>query len=96
MNNKVKITTSTPSSEFKVLNISGDAGDVLENHKVNQSALLLVRNGKILYSEQEKEHELIAGDSLNIPAEVFHKVACLEPSEIFVVLQTSTKMRFKK
>lgn len=96
MNNKVKINASNPSPEFKVLSISGNAGDVLENHKVNDSALLLVRNGKILYSEKDREQELNAGESWSIPADVFHKVTCIDESEIFVVLSTSTKMRFEK
>ena len=96
MNTKVKINVSTPSPEFKVLNISGNAGDVLENHKVNNNALLLVRNGKILYSEKDREQELNAGESWSIPADVFHKVTCIDESEIFVVLSTSTKMRFEK
>ena len=96
MNTKVKISASSPSPEFKVLNISGNAGDVLENHKVNDGALLLVRNGKIRYSEESREQELTAGESWSIPAYVFHKVTCIEKSEIFVVLSTATKMRFEK
>jgi len=78
MNNKVKISASSPSSEFNVLSISGDAGDVLEKHKVNHNALLLVRNGKILYAEKDREQELSAGESWSIPADVFHKVVCIE------------------
>ena len=96
MNNKVKISTSSPSSEFKVLSISGNVGDVLEKHKVNDNALLLVRSGKILYSEKDREQELNAGDSWSIPADVLHKVTCIDESEVFVVLSTSTKMRFEK
>jgi len=96
MNNKVKISSSTPSPAFKVLNISGSAGDVLEKHKVNDSALLLVRSGKILYSEIDREQELNTGESWSIPADVFHKVSCIDDSEIFVVLSTSAKMKFEK
>lgn len=96
MNTNVKISSSNPSPEFKVLNISGNAGDVLENHKVNDSALLLVRNGKILYSEKNREQELNAGESWCIPADIFHKITCIDESEIFVVLSTSTKMKFEK
>ena len=96
MDNKVKITASSPSPEFKVLSISGMAGDILDKHKVNQNALLLVRNGKILYSEEDRKQELSAGESWSIPAEVLHKVTCIEPSEIFVVLSNSTKMKFEK
>lgn len=96
MENKVKITVAPNLSEFKVLNISGKKGDVLTKHQVNQNALLLVRNGKIIYSEQEMQQQLSAGECKDIPAKVIHEVACLEDSDFFVVLSNSTKMKFEK
>ena len=96
MENKVKIKVLSSSPEYKVLSISGDAGDILQKHQVNYPALLLVRKGNIIYSENEKRRSLTSGECQNIPADIIHGVICIDKSELFVVLSNSAKMKFEK
>ena len=96
MENKVNINVLKTASEFKVLDISGNPGDSLKNHKVDNSALLLVRAGSIIYKEAERMVVLSAGEACDIPANVFHKVTCTTKAKFFVVLSNQAKMTFEK
>jgi len=96
MNNKVNISVLSASPDFKVLSISGKSGDALKKHQVNYNALLLVRSGNIIYSEDTRQQRLTAGECFNIPADTVHEVTCIEESNFFVVLPNQTKMRFEK
>ena len=96
MENKVKIKILTTSPDFKVLDVSGNPGDVLKKHQVNINGLLLVREGNIIYSEDTRQLLLAAGDSVNIPANIVHEVTCKNTAKFFVVLPKQSKMKFEK
>lgn len=96
MTNKINIKIGLSSEDVKVLNATGNAGDVLKKHKVNYNAVLLVREGKITYTESGRYLELAAGDCMTIPAEVYHEVICSTDAKFFVVLPNQAKMKFAK
>ncbi|MGK0364824.1 MAG: quercetin dioxygenase-like cupin family protein [Saprospiraceae bacterium] len=96
MTNKIKISVGLSSDDVKVLNATGNAGDVLKKHKVNYNAVLLVREGKILFTEEGRELELGAGDCTTITAEVYHEVNCLADAKFFLVLPNQAKMKFSE
>jgi len=96
MDNKVDIQLINSSNAYKVLSITGNKGDALKKHKVDKSALLLVREGSVSYRENNKSHLLSSGECQLIPANVFHEVICIVRSKFFVVLSNETKMKFKK
>lgn len=94
---KVKIKPVLASPEFKVLHISGEAGDVLERHKVTEPGLLLVKKGTISYQEEgQPEMQFSENEGHNIPPEIFHKVSCVNQAEIFVFIPQKATLRFKK
>jgi len=95
MENKVDIKIIA-SADFKVLDVSGNSGDVLKKHQVNINGLLLVREGNIIYSEDTRLMLLAAGDSVNIPANVIHEITCKNEAKFFVVLPKQSKMKFEK
>ena len=93
---KVAIKVIKTETPYKVLDISGAPGDALSNHKVNEGALLLMRAGSIIYKEDGKMKTLSAGDSYDIPANVFHNVTCTTKAKFFIIMTDQTKMKFKK
>lgn len=94
--NKVKIAPVITTDEAKVIIISGAAGDKLERHKVNDNGLLLVKSGRILYAEEERELELTGGAGHSIPAEVVHAITCLSAAEFFVIIPNRAKIKFSR
>jgi len=94
MTNKINIKIGLSSEDVKVLDAAGNAGDVLRKHKVNYNAVLLVREGKIVYTEAGRDLELAAGDCTTIPAEVYHEVNCSTDAKFFVVLPNQAKIKF--
>jgi len=96
MKNKVNIKVVPSGDTFKVLGISGNSGDALTKHQVNQPALLIVQSGNLTYQEAHKEVVLSEGQCHPIPANVLHAVTCRSPdTQFFVVLQNQTKMKFE-
>lgn len=97
MKNKVNIKVVPSGGTFKVLCISGNNGDSLTKHQVNQDALLLVKLGSLTYQEEESNILLSEGQCHPIPAGVLHAVTCRsEDTEFFVVLPNQAKMKFEK
>lgn len=96
MKNKVNIKIVPSGETFKVLGISGNSGDALTKHQVNQAALLLVQSGNLTYQEDNKDVLLSEGDCHPIPANVLHAVTCRSPNtQFFVILQQQAKMKFE-
>jgi quercetin dioxygenase-like cupin family protein len=93
---RVKIAPVVTTDEAKVISISGGPGDALDRHKVNENALLLVRKGRVQYSEGEGPIELSEGEGHGIPAEVFHQVTCVTDAEVFVVIPIRGKIKFER
>jgi len=96
MVNKINIKIGLSSEDVKVLDATGNAGDALKKHKVNHNAVLLVREGKIIYTEAGRDLELMAGDCTTIPAEVYHEVNCSTDAKFFVVLPNQAKIKFAR
>ncbi len=96
MKSSVNINAVLSTPDFKVISVSGAQGDTLEKHKVNENALLLVKEGSVIYKEGEQEILLHAGSGQSIPADVYHKVTCQEQAEVFVVIPLHAKMKFEK
>jgi len=93
---KVSIKPVITSDNYKVICVSGNAGDVLERHKVNESGILLVKDGTVNYQEEGKASiTLSQGEGHHIPAEVYHQVTCVNQASIFVMIPTQAKMKFK-
>ncbi|MFK7979588.1 MAG: hypothetical protein AB8G86_06380 [Saprospiraceae bacterium] len=96
MKNKVNIKVVPSGATFKVLSISGNSGDALTKHQVNQAALLLVKSGNLTYQADNLEVLLSEGQCHPIPANVLHAVTCrAENTQFFVVLTNQAKMRFE-
>lgn len=93
---KANIKVAFTSPQFKVLLLSGKKGDTLKKHKVDEHALLLIKNGSLIYQEGEKHLTLSSGEAHQIPANKFHEVTCTESTEAFVIMTPQTKMRFEK
>jgi len=94
---KVNISPVITSHDYKVICVSGNHGDILERHKVNESGILLVKKGSIHYQEEGgPEIKLMEGEGQNIPAEIHHEVRCIEAAEVFVIIPQKAKMRFAK
>ena len=96
MEKKVKIELQHSSDDFKVLNLKGQAGEVLKKHKVDHNALLLVGTGTIIYQEDGQAAKTLSeGNCQSIPANVFHEVICQDTAQCFVVLSNRAKLRFQ-
>jgi len=96
MKNKVNIKVVPSGETFKVLGISGNSGDALTKHQVNQAALLIVQSGNLTYQEDNKAVLLSEGECHPIPANVLHAVICRSANtQFFVVLSNRTKMKFE-
>jgi quercetin dioxygenase-like cupin family protein len=93
---RVKIAPVVTTNEAKVICISGGPGDALARHKVNENALLLVKKGRVAYSEGGDPIELSEGEGHGIPAEVFHQVTCVTDAEVFVVVPIRGKIKFER
>ncbi len=96
MSNKVKIIVLKSSSNSKILSISGNPGDSLSEHKVDNHALLLMRTGNIIYKEEKRSQVLSAGEICDIPANIVHQITCSTNAAFFVVMPNSAKMKFEK
>ena len=97
MKNKVNIKVVPSGETFKVLHISGNSGDALTKHQVNQNALLLVKSGNLTYQEENSNVLLTEGQCHPIPAGVLHAVTCRSAeTNFFVVLPNQAKMKFEK
>ncbi len=96
MKSSVNIQLLLSSPDFKVLSISGEAGDTLESHQVNENALLLVREGVVTYQQAEQSILLSEGEAHAIPADHYHSVRCQEASNIFVVIPKRATMKFER
>lgn len=95
MKNKVNIKVVPSGETFKVLHISGNSGDALIKHQVNQPALLVVQMGNLTYQEENKEILLSEGHCHPIPANIVHAVTCRSAdTRFFVVFPKITKMKF--
>lgn len=94
---KAKVSKVLSSPDYKVISVSGNAGDVLEKHKVNQPAILLVQKGTVIYQEEGAlPVKLTSTEGHNIPPEVFHQVTCVDEAAIFVLIPLEAKMKFKR
>jgi len=93
---KINITTALSSPDYKVLSLSGDEGAMLERHKVNENALLLVQTGSVTYKEAAKSIILSKGQVHQIPIGVFHELSCNEEATVFLVVPINAKMKFEK
>lgn len=94
MTNTVKIQVRPSSESFKVLEINGQEGDQLKQHKVSHNALLLVQQGNIRYKEENVEQHLSAGEVKDIPAEVLHEVQCMSTATFWVILSPPAQLKF--
>ncbi len=96
MKNNIKAKAIFSSEDFKVINVSGESGDTLEKHKVNENGLLLVKKGSITYKEGDLQTIVSEGEGQHIPANVFHEVSCNEAAEVFVIIPQQSKMKFAR
>ena len=96
MAHKIKIKSILSNPDFKVLQLSGESGDHLKEHKVNTGALLLMEQGEIEFKDKNGLQRLESGACHYISAELFHEVQCISAARFFIVIQQETKMRFKK
>ncbi len=93
--NKIKMKWVKNISNFKLLDASGEPGDILADHRVDRKAMLLVRSGKLVYEEAGRPITLSAGEARDIPANVVHNVSCTTRAEFFVVMAIDALMRFE-
>jgi quercetin dioxygenase-like cupin family protein len=94
--NKVKVAPVITTEEAKVIMISGAAGDILAQHKVNGNGLLLVKKGTIRFSIGEENLTFTAGEGHSIPSEVVHAVTCITYAEFFVIIPVRSKIKFER
>lgn len=96
MTDKLIIKKLTTSSIFKVLNITGKAGNSLKKHKVDTNTLLLVNEGTIAYQYANQEQQLSAGECFDIPIDIFHEVTCTKDASFFVIMPNQATLKFEK
>ncbi len=94
---KVKIKLVLTSPTYKVICVSGGPGDLLEKHKVDEAAMLLVKKGRMIYQEKgEAPITLSENEGQNIPAEIYHQLSCVDEAEAFVIIPLQAKMKFER
>lgn len=72
-------------TNFKVISIGFTKNMVLEDHKTDIPAKLIVLEGKVVYKEGEKMVMLSQYEETPIPASVIHSVTALEDSLCLVI-----------
>ena len=72
-------------TNFKVIAIGFTKNMVLEDHKTDIPAKLIVLGGKVVYKEGEKMVMLSQYEETPIPAGVMHSVTALEDSLFLVI-----------
>ena len=92
----LKIKSIKNKSGYKILDVCGDSGDLLDNHKTDRNAILLVRTGSVIYKEEDKIVPLSSGDVHDIPPNVLHKVVFTTNAKFFVVMENNSKLVFEK
>lgn len=70
---------------FKVITIGFNKNMVLDDHKTDIPAKLVVLEGKVVYKEGEKIVMLSQYEETPIPADVIHSVTALEDSICLVI-----------
>jgi|GEM_PF-2782579 len=96
MSERVTMSLVISTADHKVMMVSGASGDLLESHKVDVEALLLVKNGNITYEQEGERIVLVSGQGYSIPSDVYHAVHCNEASEIFIIIPKRAKMKFQR
>jgi len=92
----LKVKSIKNKSGYKILDISGESGDLLNNHKTDRNAIILVRTGSIIYRDADKIVPLSSGDVYDIAPNVFHKIVFTTKAKFFVVMDNNSKLVFEK
>jgi len=92
----LKVKSVKNKSGFKILDISGVSGDLLNNHKIDRNGLILVRTGNIIYKDADKIIPLSSGDVYDIAPNTFHKIVFTTKAKFFVVMDNNSKLVFEK
>lgn len=72
-------------TDFKVVAIGFNKDSVLDDHKTDQPAKLVVLEGNVVYKEGEKIVMMSQYDEVIIPINVMHSVTALEKSLCVVI-----------
>lgn len=72
-------------ANFKVIAIGFKKNMILDDHKTDLKAKLVVLEGKVVYKEGDKMVMLLQYEETPIPADIMHSVTALEDSICLVI-----------
>lgn len=81
---------------LKVMQISGQAGMKLPQHRTTQEAVITVQSGRATLRISNQDHTLEAGDSFIIPANVDHDLTLEADFRAVVVMLLESKIEFNR
>ncbi|WP_026449948.1 cupin domain-containing protein [Aequorivita capsosiphonis] len=71
-NPKVKLLED--GENLRIKQMSGDSGQFLPKHKASHESILVVIEGECVIRFDDKDHVLAEGDSLVVPANLWHQI----------------------
>ncbi len=93
--NKPKIKVKLHNASFKILEINGEIGNEITDHKVDYDAFLLVLSGNVTYTQGDIKTILSKEDLQSIPKNEIHKVEFTEDSTLLLFLRADAKLKFE-
>lgn len=80
--------------QFKVLEVTGDAGADMPLHYCTSEAVINVQEGRAILTIDDKEKELFRGTVILLPANKVHSLKITENLKAFVVMAKEAAIKF--
>jgi quercetin dioxygenase-like cupin family protein len=80
--------------EFKVLEVTGEAGADMPLHYCTSEAVINVQEGRAILTIDDKEKELLRGTTILLPANKVHSLKVTEALKAFVVMAKEADIKF--
>ena len=74
------------NESVRVVVFAFDTGEQLTDHAAARPVLVQLIEGRLRFSVEDEEHELVAGDVVYLAPGVRHALEALEPSRLTLVL----------
>ncbi|MCU0353303.1 MAG: cupin domain-containing protein [Cytophagales bacterium] len=82
------------NADFKVMQVTGGAGQAMPTHYASHDAFLTVLQGEVIVEMNGAEHRLKPTDTLAIPARKPHSLRSQSAFRMLVVLKADARIEF--
>ncbi len=91
-----KVTLLEDGEKMTIKQMEANSGQLLPKHKASDESVVVVIEGECVLKFAEKDHLLTQGDSLVIPANVWHQIMVNEDFKALHVMPKDILFEFAK